>query len=75
MRSIIPESLVPLSCIVSEKKGGHEKTEIGRISRPEVNFQKRKKIIEFISSYIYPVNLKNIYRDISEKSPGQKWGK
>ena len=43
VRSIIPKSLVALSYIVSEKKGGHEKTEIGRISRPEVNFQKIKK--------------------------------
>ena len=38
-------------------------------------FKNEKKRIEFISSYIYPVNLKDIYRDISEKSPGQKWGK
>ena len=40
MRSIIPENFKSLSLVVSEKNGGHEKPEIGRISRPEVNFEK-----------------------------------
>ena len=44
MRSIIPENFKSLSLVVSEKKGGHEKQEIGRISRPEVNFPKIKKM-------------------------------
>ena len=38
VRSIIPENFKSLSLVVSEKNGGHEKPEIGRISRPEVNF-------------------------------------
>ena len=46
MRSIIPENFKSLSLVVSEKKGGHEKPEIGRISRPEVNFQKIKKMYQ-----------------------------
>ena len=40
MRSNIPEDLVTLSNIVSEKEGAHEKMEISRISQPEVNFIK-----------------------------------
>ena len=46
MRSIIPENFKSLSLVVSEKKGGHEKQVIGRISRPEVNFQKTKKMYQ-----------------------------
>ena len=43
VRPIIPENLVILSLVVSEKKGGHEKTEIGHMSRPEVKIEKLKK--------------------------------
>ena len=35
----IPENFKSLYLVVSEKKTGHKKPEIGRISRPEVNFQ------------------------------------
>ena len=34
----ISENLVTLSLVVSEKEGGHEKTEIGCISRSNENF-------------------------------------
>ena len=46
MRSIIPENFKSLSLVVSEKNGGHEKPEIGRISRPEVNFTKLFQVTE-----------------------------
>ena len=38
-------------------------------------FKKQKNHIEFIFLKVDPVNLKDIYWDISEKSSGQKWGK
>ena len=43
VRSIIPENLVTLSLVVSEKTGGHEKTEIGHISATGSEFSKNKK--------------------------------
>ena len=56
-----------LSYIVSEKKGGHEKTEIGRISRPEVNFQKRKKMYRvYIILYLSCKSQRNLLRHLRE---------
>lgn len=45
VRSIIPENFKSLSLVVSEKKGGHEKTEIGRIPATGSEFSKNKNIV------------------------------
>ena len=43
VRSIIPENLVTLPFIVSEKTAGHRNLLFGHIGRPEVKFEKMKK--------------------------------
>ena len=43
VRSIIPENLVTLPFIVSEKTAGHRNLLFGHIGGPEVKFEKMKK--------------------------------
>ena len=45
VRPIIPENLVTLSLVVSEKKGGHGKPEIGRFLATGSEFSKNEKIV------------------------------
>jgi len=52
MRSIIPENLLNLSLVVSEKKAGQEKPEIGRFFKPEVTDQKSGSTFSIPNQYL-----------------------
>ena len=52
VRSIIPENFKSLSLVVSEKKGGQEKPEIGRFFKPEVTNQKSGSTFSIPDQYL-----------------------